>query len=214
MHEDNLLAWWNDLILYGNVYQNYTWQAIFSVHASQIGQAIFSDFQYLSQKYTDSTSCFSIYEQETGYTFSSDENTLLPILLKNKELTSLWLCNLGLRHLKPLQDFTNVKQLNISNNPIGDLKHLTKLTALQVLKAKNSCLKDLSTLRVLTNLQHLELSSDWFSNTANLIRDITPLYELHNLQEVLLIDSLVKNTHIELFRKKHPMCLLITHLIK
>jgi Leucine-rich repeat (LRR) protein/uncharacterized protein YjdB len=81
----------------------------------------------------------------------------------------------GFANVDGLKSLTNLKELDLSDNPIGDINGLKDLTNLEKLNLGSTSLKDISALSGLKNLQYLNLN-------RNDIEDISSLSGLTNLQ--------------------------------
>ena len=96
-------------------------------------------------------------------------------------LTDLDLNNNQIGNLSPLAALVNLEYLNISDNPLSasDLTPIAGLTNLEFLNLAETEISDLSALAALTNLVTLEL---W----RNSISDLTPLAGLTQLEILFL----------------------------
>ena len=118
--------------------------------------------------------------------------------------------NKGIADIKGLEFATNIKVLNLSDNPIKDLRPIANLTTLQVLHLRNispdTLTFDIGSLTNLINLEALTLQKNNISDISplanlkklsilhlsnNNISDISPLARLTELRELLIKGNLV-----------------------
>ncbi|QVK17825.1 leucine-rich repeat domain-containing protein [Mycoplasmatota bacterium] len=102
-----------------------------------------------------------------------------------QSITELDLSNKGIRSLEGLQYFINMKSLNLRDNKISDLspiKNALKLEALSFINTKIDKLDDISGL---VNLKILYISSN--------IKDLKPISNLFNLEELYGFETSIKN---------------------
>ncbi|MHC6181195.1 leucine-rich repeat domain-containing protein [Clostridium sp. JNZ X4-2] len=97
----------------------------------------------------------------------------------------------GFANLDGLKSLTNLKELDLSDNPIGDINGLKDLTNLEKLNLEDTCstnttISDISVLSGLKNLQYLNLS-------RNNVEDVSSLGDLTNLQYLDLDSNPVNN---------------------
>ena len=85
----------------------------------------------------------------------------------------------------------------LTDEEIAPLRFMSELTVLGL----NDCLyiTDVSVLSELTNLRQLYLS-------GNQITDLTPLYNLKNLQHLTIVDNPVSMEQINAFKAAVPNC--------
>ncbi|WP_291300573.1 cell wall-binding repeat-containing protein [Desulfosporosinus sp. BICA1-9] len=95
------------------------------------------------------------------------------------DITSLDARSEGITDLTGLEYLTNLKTLDLGNNPLLKVSSLAKLTNLKTLKMTNTRLKDLTALKGLTSLTYLDVSD-------NNIKDFTPLKYLTKLTTLYL----------------------------
>ena len=89
---------------------------------------------------------------------------------------------LGWQYIGLLAHCVNLKELNLSGNPVAGLSSLAGLTGLERLDLSNTLLSDLEPLAELVNLQRLDLS-------MNQLEDLTPLVGMIRLKELYLQNS-------------------------
>lgn len=133
--------------------------------------------------------------------------------LSNNSFDDMNSKNGGIRNIGALQDFVNLKELNLSFNNIPDFSPLAGLTKLESLGFSGVPVKDLSPLKELTNMKCLVFdwnyspeqgrngyNLDFMSQMKNLeifeakgagIRDISVLGDLTKLWSVFLADNLI-----------------------
>ena len=85
--------------------------------------------------------------------------------------------NAGVSDISPLSQFTNLQELNLSGNTIGNFQHLKPLTGLTALELQGTGLSDASILVNMTKLTKLNLAE-------NNLRNIYALAQMPELTEV------------------------------
>ena len=94
------------------------------------------------------------------------------------DATELHLNEIGLREIEALEEFTEVRILDLSNNEIGDLRPLMRLSKLESLNLAGNEVSDLRPLMGLPNLTKLDVSNNLVVETASL-GAMTTLEELN-----------------------------------
>ena len=109
-----------------------------------------------------------------------------------QRIVSLYLKEKGISDITGLEFATNIKELDISQNPITDLRPLSNLIQLTELHfwhfPGNSTNLDLRPLAPLINLEVLSFE-------GNGISDITPLAGLKELRELYLTNNRIEEVH-------------------
>ena len=89
--------------------------------------------------------------------------------------------------LEPLENLTNLIELDLSCNAVLNLYPLRNLTNLRWLKLGENRITNVDPLAELTNLEHLYIDNHYYSPQwagNNEIKDLTPLRNLRNLQRL------------------------------
>ena len=94
------------------------------------------------------------------------------------DATELQLDGKGLREVGALEEFTEVRTLNLSNNEIGDLRPLMRLSKLETLNLAGNEIQDLRPLLGLPMLKKLDVSDNLIVETAT-VGAISTLEELN-----------------------------------
>ena len=89
-------------------------------------------------------------------------------------------------NFKPLQNLTNLNNLDLRNTMISDLRPLKELKKLEKLNLNNTKISNIKPLQNLTNLNYIDLS-----NTK--ISDLTPLKDLMKLETLILDKTQISN---------------------
>ncbi|WP_333888341.1 M56 family metallopeptidase [Clostridium sp.] len=110
----------------------------------------------------------------------------------------------GLKSLEGIENFTNLKSLNLTFSYVADISPLKNLTKLHYLNLSRNYFildKDISSLKNLVNLERLDLSSDGIEDLTSLknmknlrvlnlysneITDLNPIKDLDHLKEINL----------------------------
>ncbi|SDJ22857.1 leucine-rich repeat domain-containing protein [Salimicrobium halophilum] len=129
--------------------------------------------------------------------FHSDVNTIRTLNLTKQEISDL----------SGLEEFTSLKEINISHNNIKSLVPLSELP-LEKIYASNNEISNLYPLRGLEDLTHLGLSDNkidnitylnnlknikWLNLNNNSIEDLYALSELRDLEELHLTNNLIRS---------------------
>jgi hypothetical protein len=121
-------------------------------------------------------------------------------------MTYLNVGDLGVANLDGVQNLSNLSQLHVSWNPLGneDLAYVSGLTRLRYLYCEDIALTDISALAGLTGLRSLNISVNfiddisavagmtdmlWFSATTDSLADLSPLANLDQLRYVYVGDN-------------------------
>ena len=111
----------------------------------------------------------------------------------------------GIENLTGLEFATNLTELSLKGNKIGDISVLARLTNLTELSLKGNKIGDISVLARLTNLTYLHLSNNKIGDVSALARltNLTKLY-LHenNIGDISVLANLTKLTSLVLWNNK------------
>lgn len=101
-------------------------------------------------------------------------------------LEKVSITNQGIRDIKPLANKIHLSELLIQNNPISDISPLEHDTLLTILNIENTQVSDLSKLE---NLKHLRILNAGGTN----VKSLKPLSMLNELEELLVNNTSVKS---------------------
>ncbi len=93
------------------------------------------------------------------------------------QLETLKLSGCGLSNLAPLENLTNLKNLDLSDNSINNLTPISGLTQLESLLLNSNALTSASALSKMVNLQVLNLSH-------NVLKSLSPLFNCVSMREL------------------------------
>ncbi|CAL6008628.1 leucine-rich_repeat domain-containing protein [Hexamita inflata] len=100
-------------------------------------------------------------------------------LQQTNEFTFIFL---NIKYINLISFFTNLTELDLSENQISDISSISKLKGLKILQLNKNCIKDISALLSLSDLIYLvELNL-----SENQISDISSISKLKNLQKLYL----------------------------
>ena len=102
------------------------------------------------------------------------------------DATELQLSGMGLEEIGALEEFTEVRILNLSNNEIGDLRPLMRLSKLESLNLSGNEVSDLRPLMGLPRLKKLDVSN-------NLIIETSTVGAMGTLEELNLSGNRIGN---------------------
>lgn len=92
-------------------------------------------------------------------------------------MTDLSLTREGIYSIGGIENFRNLKSLDISQNSITLLEPLTKLSSLIILNASNNQIKDATPLKRVKGLETLDISN-------NKIKDFTPFVDMASIKDL------------------------------
>ena len=151
----------------------------------------FKDYSF-EKSIENQTMCSSGYidDEYIGYTESLyfyDENIWSLEGIQNfYNLKNLELSNTNVNDLSPISNLTNMKSLSINNSAVNNLTEIRNLTNLQTLTCTNLNLENYSAIGQLTNLESLTLDN------CN-ISDLSFLKNLKHLKHLSLRDNYIKD---------------------
>jgi Leucine-rich repeat (LRR) protein len=120
-------------------------------------------------------------------------------------IDSLHLNNWKLNDLSPLQKFSRLRYLSVSNNPINNFTPIEGLNALSVLEAENVGLKSVKSILRLKKLRKLNLSQNQLSTEQFL-----SLAKLNSLRELNVDRTGIKKESVAKFlSQKSTVCSVI-----
>ena len=107
-------------------------------------------------------------ESEMSEVESLDYKSCRELRKFNVNAEKIELKNLGLEEINCIEDYRNVKELDLRWNQIEDVKPLKNLKNLEVLKINFNQVKDITPLLNLTNLKELWLHNNKISNLSGI----------------------------------------------
>ncbi len=122
-----------------------------------------------------------------------------------KALKSLNVSRNKLQTLYSLIVYSNLEELHVSDNQLGETTSLSQLINLKTLSIDNCGLNTIDFIKKLKNLEVLNISN-------NNIVDFTPLYELKNLKQLYLGN--VRKELLEKLKKQLPATNINAYIIK
>jgi len=130
----------------------------------------------------------SSLEWAIKYILGKPSSTQPVYLSEILELETLNLKGYGIKDLKGIDSFTNLKELDLSNNLLesNDLNYIAKLTNLEKLNLRNNSIQQITSLNSLKKLTHLNLS-------FNKINDFGPLRDYTRLTSLYLEGNQTKD---------------------
>jgi hypothetical protein len=190
-----LREWWEGLLQYGKVLREftnctklseYTYQHIFLLHID-LAQRKFDLNTMVAKmkekKYNLSADCFYNYHKEVGKKFPIGTTVdLFNLKQKINLIRGMWIQNLGLTSLTPLENLKSLASLYCNGNNIKDLMPLKDLKNLRLLDCFDNQIHSLYALQFLGNLSFLDCSK-------NHIDSLHHLTNLINLQYLYFSDN-------------------------
>ena len=180
IYQSNLLqSWWIDL--------NDAWQSVFHDHLKMDEQPSPEQLQALVDLTTVTINDNSFIQNLNP----------LHLFVRLEELN---VSKTAVNDISPITTLSNIRVLNLPNNPISELVTIDQLTKLEELNIENTSVEDLELVETLARIRILNIA-------GTKIKSLKPIRDLQNLEKLFInntdiksLKSIAKMEHLKIIR--------------